>query len=176
VSPRSATPRQRPSIRLIFDELLPWRVAEALEMLQFRTTYVGNQHHSNVPSRGSSDEEVLSYAQKTNRVIATSDHGMILLCAEHQQSVIWVDPRGRLFRREDLVLLVFKNISDWHDRLRQAGSPVCLRAMRTKTVTLSMEDAHRLVHQRMRRISAARKQKKPQRPLGPLLSPEENPK
>ncbi|MCY3888906.1 MAG: hypothetical protein OXG50_03295 [bacterium] len=60
MSPQSATPRQRPSIRLIFDENLPWRVAAALEMLQFKTTYVGNQHHPDVPNRGSSDEEVLS--------------------------------------------------------------------------------------------------------------------
>lgn len=176
MSPQSATPRQRLSIRLIFDENLPWRVAAALEMLQFKTTYVGNQHHPDVPSRGSSDEAVLSYAQKANQVVVTSNHDMILLCAEHRQSVVWIDPRGRQFRREDLVLLAFKNISDWNDRLKLANSPVCLRAMRTKTVTLNLEEAHRLAHQRMRRISAARRRKKSQNPLGPLLSPEENPK
>ena len=176
MSPQSAAPRQRPAIRLIFDENLPWRVAAALETLQFRTTYVGNQHHSDVPSRGSSDEEVLSYAQKANQVVVTSNHDMILLCAERQQSVIWIDPRGRQFRREDLVLLVFKNISDWSDRLKQADRPVCLRAIRTKTVTLNLKEAHRLAHQRMRRISAARRRKKSQNPLGPLLSPEEIPK
>ena len=172
---QSAAPRQRPSIRLIFDENLPWRVAAALEVLQFNSTYVGNRLHANVPNRGSSDEEVLSYAQKANQVVVTSNHDMVLLCAERQQSVIWIDPRGRQFRREDLVLLVFKNISDWNDRLEQAGHPVFLRAMRSKTVTLNMDEAHRLAHQRMRRISAAHKRKKSQTPLGPLLSSEEKP-
>ena len=176
MSSQSAAPRQRPSIRLIFDENLPWRVAAALEVLQFNSTYVGNQHHSDVPSRGSTDEEVLSYAQKANQVVVTSNHDMVLLCAERQQSVIWVDPRGRQFRREDLVLLVFKNISNWNDRLKQAGHPVCLRAMRSQTVTHNMDEAHKLAHQRMRRISAAQKRKKSQTSLGPLLSPEENPK
>ena len=97
MSSQLAAPRQRPSIRLIFDENLPWRVAAALEVLEFNSTYVGNQHHSNVPSRGSTDEEVLSYAQKANQVVVTSNHDMVLLCAERQQSVIWVDPRGRQF-------------------------------------------------------------------------------
>lgn len=175
MSSQLAAPRQRPSIRLIFDENLPWRVAAALEVLDFKSTYVGNQQHSDVPSRGSTDEEVLSFAQKANQVVVTSNHDMVVLCAERQQSVIWIDPRGRQFRREDLVLLVFKNISDWNDRLEQAGHPVCLRAMRSKTVTLNIDEAHRLAYQRMRRISAAQKRKKSQTPLGPLLSPEENP-
>lgn len=156
----------------MFDENLPWRVAAALFQLEFRSTYVGNQDHAGVPSRGSSDEEVLDFAQKTNQVVVTSNHDMILLCAESQQTVIWVDPRGRQFSREDLVLLVFKSISDWEERLNQAASAVCLRAMRTKTETLSLNEAGRLAQQRMRRISAAKRRKKPQHSLGPLLGEE----
>lgn len=144
-------------------------MAAALSQLEFRSTYIGNQDHAGVPSRGSSDEEVLDFAQRTNQVVVTSNHDMILLCAESQQTVIWVDPRGRQFSREDLVLLVFKNISDWEERLNQAASAVCLRAMRTKTETLSLNEAGRLVQQRMRRISAAKRRKKPHQSLGPLL-------
>ncbi|MCY3967737.1 MAG: DUF5615 family PIN-like protein [bacterium] len=170
------TSRQRPSIRFIFDENLPWRVAAALDILQFKTTYVGNQHHSNIPSRGSSDEEVLAFAQRTSQVIVTSNLDMILLCAERCQAVIWIDPRGRQFRREDLVLLVFKNIADWSGRLQVAGGPVCIRALRTKTDTLSLDEARGHAYRRMRRIAAALTRKKLQNPLDPVMSLEENPK
>lgn len=97
---------------------------------------------------------------------------MILLCAESQQTVIWIDPRGRQFSREALVLLVFKNISDWEERLNQATGPVCLKALRTKTATLSLNEAGRLARQRMRRISAARRRRGSQKPLGSLVSEE----
>ena len=175
VNSQSPGPRRRLSIRLLFDENLPWKVAAALEILDFRATYVGNQHHANVPSRGSSDDEVLAYAQKANQVVVTSNHDMILLCAERQQSVFWIDPRGRQFRREELVLLVFKNISDWESRLREATGPVCSRAMRTKTTILSLGEAGRLAHQRMRRIAAAKRRKKSQTRIGPLLSEDGEP-
>ena len=70
----------------------------------------------------------------------TSNLDMILLCAEREQQVIWIDPRGRQLRRQDLVLLVFGNIDDWSKRLGSATEPVCLRAMRTKTETLDLGD------------------------------------
>ena len=152
----------------------PGGSAAALSQLEFKSTYVGNPDHAGVTDRGSSDKEVLDFAQQTNQVVVTSNHDMILLCAESQQPVIWIDPRGRQFSREALVLLVFKNISDWEERLNQATGPVCLKALRTKTTTLSLNEAGRLARQRMRRISAARRRRGSQQPLGPLMSGEVN--
>ncbi|WP_420639155.1 DUF5615 family PIN-like protein [Candidatus Poriferisocius sp.] len=176
MSPQPTKPRLRPKIRLLFDENLPWRVAAALETLNFHSTYVGDKNHPDVPTRGSSDEEVLRYTEGVNRTIVTSNYDMILLCTERKQSVIWIDARGRDFRFEELVLLVFKNISDWNDRLKQASLPICLQAMRTKTVTLTMEEAAQRAHSRMLRSSAKKRRNKSHTPLGPLLSPEDESK
>ena len=146
------------SLRLLFDENLPWRVASALWELGFHVSYVGDTGDASArpasPHRGSSDEVVLSHATRVNQTIVTSNLDMILLCVEHGQQVIWIDPRGRLFRREDMVLLVFKNINDWAQRLN--ADAVCLRALRTKTHTLELGEAGRLARNRMSRISQKR--------------------
>lgn len=96
------------SLRLLFDENLPWRVASALWELGFHVSYVGDAGDASArpasPLRGSSDEVVLSHATRVNQTVATSNLDMILLCVEHCQQVIWIDPRGRQFTREDMVL------------------------------------------------------------------------
>ena len=95
---------------------------------------------------------------------------MILLCVEAGQSVIWIDARGRQLPRTDMVLLVFKQIHDWEERLENADGPLCLRAMRTKTNTLELDAAARLVRDRMKRISPARMRARRATPPGPLFS------
>ena len=136
------------SLRLLFDENLPWRVASALWELGFHVSYVGDAGDASArpasPHRGSSDEVVLSHATRVNQTIVTSNLDMSLLCVEHGQQVIWIDPRGRPLRREDMVLLVFKNSNDWAQRLNADADAVCLRALRTKTHTLELGEAGRL--------------------------------
>lgn len=161
MNPESATGRYRSQTRLLFDENLPWRVAAALSILEFNSTYVGDEEKG-VPSRGSSDEDVLDFAQKTNQVIVTINYDMVLLCAERQRPVIWIDPKGRGYSREDLVLLVFKNVNDWEHRLNRSDSAVCIRALRTKTETLDLSEAARQTRKRMRRIAASRHRKQQQ--------------
>ena len=115
------------------------------------------------------NEEVLDQARRTNQIVVTSDLGMILLCAEAGQSVIWIDARGRQLPRSDMVLLVFKQIHDWEEQLANADGPLCLRAMRAKTNTLEPDAAARLVRDRMKRISPARKPRKRTTRPGPLF-------
>ena len=122
------------------------------------------------PARGSSDEEVLEHARRTNQVVATSDLGMVILCTQAGQSVIWIDPRGRQLRRPDMVLLVFRHVHDWEERLEQADGPICLRAMRTTTNSLDLETAARLARDRMKRISPARRPRRRTTPPGSLFS------
>ena len=157
-------------LRLLFDELLPWRVAAALRVLGFQVSYVGMEE-GDAPAlpRGSLDEDVLDHARLTNQIVVTSDLGMILLCAEGRQSVIWIDPRGRQLRRSDMVFLVFKHIHDWEERLERADGPICLRAMRTTTNSLDLDEATHLARGRMKRISPAIKPRKRAAPPGPLF-------
>ena len=144
-------------IRLLFDENLPWRVASALRELEFRVSYVGDQRGSPPsPVRGSSDEVVLSHASRASQTVVTSNLDMILLCVERGQQVIWIDPWGKHFSRAELVLLVFRHISDWARRLGASAQPVCLRALRTKTKTLQLPEAADLVRKRMSSIAQKR--------------------
>ena len=157
----------RAGIRLLFDENLPWRVAAALQVLEFAVSFVGDDSASPAsPRRGSEDEVVLNHASGANQIIVTSNLDMILLCVERHQRVVWLDPRGRQLRRADLVLLVFRNINDWTDRLGNATDPVCLRVMRAKTETLELDEAGRRVRNRMsglsRKLARARQTQPPE--------------
>lgn len=88
---------------------------------------------------------------------------MIILCAEQQESVIWIDPRGRQFTRFELVPLVFGRVEEWQRLLADADGPVCIRVLRTKTDALSLDRARHLVVRRMRRLEA-RRRTRPRRP------------
>lgn len=162
--------RPRPTIRLLFDELLPWRVATALDVLGFHTSHVGDETHG-APPRGSSDEVVLAHARRTNQVVVTSNHDMIMLCAELHESVVWLDPRGRQFQSDETALVAFRGIAEWQRRLDGAEQPVCVRVLRTKVETLALQRAADLAAQRLRALRARRAR----RPAGrrPALSGQE---
>ena len=168
-----ASRRARAQIRLLFDENLPSRVASALWELGFHVTYVGDEGDGSnrpaSPRRGSSDEVVLEHAMRVRQTIVTSNLDMILLCVESGQQVIWIDLRGRQLRLEQLVLLVFKNIDDWAERLDISAEPVCLRALQTKTETLELGEAGRRARNRMSQISRKRARARQARPVGDLV-------
>lgn len=145
--------RQRATLRLLFDECLPWKVAEALLTLGFNTSYVGREEHGQPPRR-SSDEAILAHATKTGQMIVTSNHDMILLCVEQNEPVVWIDPRGRKIGHEELVVLAFTGIAGWQRDLEARTSPMCLRVLRTKTEMMSLDRAKRLVERRMRALRA----------------------
>jgi hypothetical protein len=86
--------------------------------------------------------------------MVTSNHDMILLCAEQEKSVVWIDPRGRRLIRTEFVALVFTRVEKWGALLDRADEPVCLHVMRTKTEVLTLHRARHLVEQRMRRLRA----------------------
>lgn len=164
--------RTRPKLRLLFDELLPWTVAEALNVMGFRTSYVGNDQHGQ-PKRRSSDAVVLRHAIDTGQVVVTYNHDMIMLCAEQQQSVMWLDPRGRQFRSDEIAALAFGGIAEWQRLLEAHGEPVCLRVLRTKVEVIPLDRAGHLAERRMkaaRAKQAARRRVPPQVP-GQTSSP-----
>ena len=167
--PENQTRRRRPPrTRYLFDELLPWRVASALSALEYYTSFVGNKE-DNAPERGSPDQMIIDYARRHNQVLITYNHDMIVLLTEQKQSFIWLDPRGRPFTKEEMVVRIFLAAHEWEEILKEPSEPVCIRTLRTKHEIMTLNDAARLAKQRMRRLTAKpRKNPKP-RPLGPLI-------
>ncbi len=160
-----------PQLRLLFDENLPWRVASALQVLGCPVTYVGDDNASPPsPKRGSTDFAVIEHAKRFNQIIVTYNLDMILLCVELNQPVIWIDPRGLQLRRKDVVLIVFKNLDDWALRVGDGTEPVCIHAMRSKSVTLQLDEAGRLARDRMSRIARKKARARPIRPHGDLFT------
>lgn len=160
---------RRIQTRLLFDENLPWRVASALQALQFEVSYVGDAN-ANPPSpgRGSTDEEVLKRASAVNQVIVSSNWDMVLLCIEANQSVVWIDPHGRYFQREELAVLALKGIRDWSHRLEGSDGETCVRVLRSRTDSLSLDEARAMLTQRMNRSRTRQSTATSHRPLGPL--------
>ena len=70
---------------------------------------------------------------------------------------------------ESGLLLVFRQVSDWAERLSAATEPVCLRAMRTQTETLDLQEAGRRARSRMSRISRKRARTRLPQPPGDLF-------
>lgn len=143
---------ERPQVRLIWDELLSHPVPRALRELGFNTTHVGAETDGAPPS-GSGDSAVIAFAERTNQAIVTSNHDMMLLCDEAGQRFVWIDPRGRQLRREEQVLLCFRQIRQWEEIL-DAG--MCVRALRTKAVPITSAEAARLAMQRFRALQRRR--------------------
>ena len=98
--------------RFLWDELLSPRVPRAFRELGFATSHVGHEG-DDAPPRGSTDRVVIDYAERTNQIIVTSNHDMMLICAEAGQRFVWFDPRGRQYTRTDQVLVVFTQIERW---------------------------------------------------------------
>jgi hypothetical protein len=92
---------------------------------------------------------VLEHALRTNQVIVTSNHDMMMICAEAGQRFVWLDPRGRQYSRADQVLIVFTQIDQWGQILAQ-NSTQCVRALRTKATAIDADEAARLARARMR--------------------------
>ena len=159
----------RPQIRLLFDELLSSRVAKALRELKYHVTHVGDDDVSGTPAKGSDDAAVLDHAKRTNQVVVTSNHDMIMLCAEQAESVVWMDPVGRPFTREEQVVVCFRGIPEWERLLADHPRPVCLRVRRTKVDLIPLDEASRLARQRMKRIQA--RQRRRARAVRPDPSP-----
>ena len=137
--------------------------------LGFSTTYVGNEGDA-APARGSPDSDVLEFAQRTRQIIVTSNHDMMLICAEAGQRFIWIDPRGRQYSAREQVLLVFSQIEEW-ERLLGSPNGACVRSMRTKCEPIGADEAARLSLQRMR-VLRRRQQSRRAQKLGPLITPD----
>ena len=146
----------------MWDELLSHKVPRALRVLGFNTTYVGAVDDG-APPRQATDAEVIEFARRTNQVIVTSNHDMMLLCHEAGQPFVWIDPRGRQLQLEEQVLLCFRQVRDWDDILASGN---CVHAMRTKAVLISSAEAARLATQRFRALRRRQRAASRRKPLG----------
>lgn len=156
-------------MRLLFDELLPPGVARALHELGFSTSHVGHDGHGQ-PPRGSDDPTVLAHAAATNQVVVTYNHDMIVLCAERRQPVVWLDPRGRQFRHDELAVVAFSGIEAWQRLLRAHREAVCVRVLRTKVEAISLDRAAAIAARRMRSLRAREHRRRSRPEIGGQLA------
>ena len=142
----------QPRVRLLWDELLSPLVPKVLAVLGFRATYVGSDAGSPVPPpKGESDEVIVDFAQRTNQVIVTSNHDMMLICEQEGQRFVWLDPRGRQLSQREQVVLCLTQIEQWEDILNRSSGE-CVRALRTKATSIRAGEAARLAKERMIRL------------------------
>jgi predicted nuclease of predicted toxin-antitoxin system len=142
-------------LRLLFDAQLSWRVAAALRFLGVDASHVGHADEE-APGGGSggapSDDELLAHADRSGQTVVTASGDMVLLCAERDVAVIWLDPHGRPFTDLELVPLVFGQVEAWDGLLGAAAGPVCVQVRRTQTEVIALARARHLVLDRMRRL------------------------
>lgn len=153
--------KSRPTLRILFDELVSPKIARALAILDINASYIGSSVGSPVPPpKSSTDEEVLNFAAKTNQVVVSNNHDLIVMAAERQQPVIWVDPCGRQLHLEQWVALCFRDIRKWdHFYGKRDMDSICVRTMRSGMKKMSFEEAKSLAEKRMK-IVETRKAKR----------------
>jgi len=164
--PPSNDSKRFSSIRLIWDENLAPKVPRALRELGLKTSHVGHKVDGS-PDRGSSDSEIIDYSLRTNQIIVTSNHDMMLLCAEAGQRFVWLDPRGNHLGGIEQTLLVLRQVREWESILN-SDEKVCVRAMRTKCERIDPGEAARLAGRRMKAIQKRQRYKR-RTPLGPMI-------
>ncbi len=135
--------------------------AKALRALDFQVHHVGEEGQ---PPKNSSDEEILAFAQKTRQVIVTSNHDMIMLCAERGASVVWLDPHRRRLRLDEQASMAFEGIVQWCALLTEATGPVCLRVLRTRVHVLPIDEGAALAEKRYRAIKRRKAQQRARQP------------
>ncbi len=121
------------------------------------------------PPQGSTDAEIVQFALRTNQVIVTSNHDMMLICEQEGQRFVWLDPRGRQLSQRQQVLICLTQIEEWKEILTRPNG-LCVRALRTKASAILASDAARLAGERMRRLER-RKRAAARRAVGDDQSP-----
>lgn len=139
----------RPLLRLLYDEDVSPKVARALSALDFRVDHVGGPGQ---PAKNAPDDEVLTHATKCQQVMVTSNHDMIMLCAERGASVIWLDPHRRHLRVDEQAAMAFAGIVEWCGLIIDAAEPVCVRVLRTRVHVYPVVEGAALAEKRYRAI------------------------
>lgn len=158
--------KRRPQIRLLFDEHVSPRVARALGELGCRVGYVGGDKQ---PPKGTEDADVLAHARTANQIIVTTNHDMIVLCAEEAESVVWLTPRDKDLTLEAVAAMCFAQLREWESLLAHASGPVCVMAHKTKCDVIPLERAKRIALERGKRRRRRRRSRPSPRSRGGLL-------
>lgn len=164
------------SLRFFFDENLSHRIPTELRHRGYDVSWVGDTQ-SGAPDRGTEDSEVLLFASETGRIIVTSDRGVVLICAQRRQSVIWFNPHGRRspqLRRREQAALIYNEINQWVRLYAESMPPVCIRVLKTGSKVLTLEEATVIAKKQTRKRTGPKRGTPKPRPLGPLLQRKPN--
>lgn len=141
------------SLRLLFDESLPWTVAGQLRDSGYDVSWVDDRL-CRAPEKGAPDSEVLRYAMEQGFVIVTTDRGFVLTCIEGHRSVIWISPYGRQSNKQlkgrEKQRLILSEIDKWAQYFAEGEHPMCVRVLAKGSQTMSLEEATALLRRQKR--------------------------
>jgi len=86
------------------------KAARALKELGLPVAHIGERRQ---PSKAMPDEDVLTHAKRARQTIVTTNHDMIELCAQANESVVWFDAYGRRVDLVKMVVRIFSQITRW---------------------------------------------------------------
>lgn len=155
---------------MLFDEQCSAKVARALKALDLRVEHVGGDGQ---PEKGAEDQQVLAHAKRNGQTIVTQNNDMVVLCAESQEFVVWIDPKGRDISLAAMVRICFEQVKGWEDALRDANDPICVRVRKTTWEIMELDRAKRIALERGKRRRRTQERRGHGSALGDLLAPEE---
>lgn len=123
-------------------------MARALKSLDLNVNWIGG---SKQPPKSTDDEDILGWVRRTNQVVVTTNHDMVVLCAEAGETVIWLDPRDRDISLEALTLMCFEQVAEWERALEGASRAVCIVARKTTYEVMDLGRAKRIAIERGKR-------------------------
>ena len=128
------------------------KAARALKELGLRVEHVGAPTQ---PAKSTPDEQLLRHAKQHAQVIVTTNHDMIELCAQENESVVWFDIYGRKVDLPKMVVRIFTQVSKWDELLD--GEPICVHSLGTKVEPMPLQEASRRARNRIKRVEAKRR-------------------
>jgi predicted nuclease of predicted toxin-antitoxin system len=131
-------------------------VARALAALGYRVAHIGGDGQ---PPKGTPDDEVLAHASERNQVIVTNNNDLIVLAAERQVSLIWLDPLGVPLTKLMLLWLCADQLVWWDALLRDARGPVCIVSRKSGARVIPLDVAARRATQRIKRHERTRRRR-----------------
>ncbi len=97
----------------------------------------------------------------------TKNHDMVMLCAEKNVSVVWLDPYRRHLRLDEQAGMAFDGIVQWCELLSAASEAVCVRVLRTRVHVYPVVKGAEMAERRYRAIQKRKAQERRQRRARP---------
>jgi predicted nuclease of predicted toxin-antitoxin system len=139
-------------LRLLFDELMSRKVADALVCLGKSVVRVGGQGQA---AFGSSDVVVARSAKTQRRVLVTFNFDMVIAACDLGIRFVWFDQRGRSPTLLETAYIVLRQWEEW-EQLLSDKSVSCVKAGRHSNEVLDLEVAKKRAQRRFQQQQSQR--------------------